>query len=103
MTVRNIVTDIRSGKNLDLRTNTFMAKAKLTVTLVVLALFVVVVLQNTDIVTVKVLAWELTLSRIILLTAPLLIGFALGFVVAKIGSAVKHTRQESSIRKEHTP
>jgi uncharacterized integral membrane protein len=66
-----------------------MAKAKLTVALVILALFLVVVVQNAGVVTVRAFLWEMTMSQIILLVVPLVIGFALGFIVAKIGSAAK--------------
>ena len=71
-----------------------MAQVKLAVVVALLTLFAVVVLQNTGVVTVKVLAWELSLSRIILLTLPLLFGFALGFVAAKIGSATKRIQKK---------
>ena len=70
-----------------------MAKAKLTAALVVLALFLVVVAQNTGVVTVRFLAWQMTVSQIILLVVPLCIGFVFGFVVAKIGSAAKRLQK----------
>ena len=51
--------------------------------LAVLLAFVLVV-QNTDVVSVRFLAWELTMSRIILLSGAILVGFVAGYLVAKL-------------------
>lgn len=51
--------------------------------IVVLLAFVLVV-QNTEVVTVRFLAWELAMSRIILLSGAMLVGFVAGFLIAKL-------------------
>jgi len=46
-------------------------------------LFAIVVLQNTEIVDIRVLFWKLSMSRIILLVFALVVGLAVGYVVAR--------------------
>ncbi len=53
------------------------------VTLVLLLGFILVV-QNTEVVTVRFLFWQLSMSRIILLSGSMLLGFVAGFLVAKL-------------------
>jgi len=47
--------------------------------LVLVLLFVVVVVQNTQIVRIQLFFWTLSMSRIILLCFALLVGFAVGY------------------------
>ena len=51
---------------------------------IVVLLFVIVLLQNTDVVTLRVLFWDVSMSQIILIPLVLVIGFVLGFVAAKL-------------------
>ena len=44
-------------------------------------LFVVIVLQNTQVVDIRILFWGLSMSRIILLLFSLIVGFVLGYSV----------------------
>lgn len=56
-------------------------------TIIVVALLVVslvVVIQNTEVVTLRFLFWELSISRIILIPFLMLVGFVLGYIVATI-------------------
>jgi uncharacterized integral membrane protein len=54
----------------------------------ILVLFLlIVILQNTDVVTLRVLFWQRQMSQVILLPLVLTIGFVLGFVVAKLTGA----------------
>ena len=46
-------------------------------------LFVIVVLQNTEIVDIRVLFWKLSMSRIILLVFALVVGLAVGYVLGR--------------------
>jgi len=46
-------------------------------------LFLVVLLQNTQVVNIRFLFWKLSMSRIILLPIVMLIGFVIGFFVGK--------------------
>jgi uncharacterized integral membrane protein len=50
-----------------------------------LLLFLVVVLQNTQIVPIQLFFWTLSMSRIILLCFALLVGFAVGYYMAGRG------------------
>jgi len=47
------------------------------------ALLLIVLLQNTQVVSVRFLFWKLSMSRIILLPLFMLIGFIIGFFVGK--------------------
>lgn len=53
------------------------------VILVLLILFFVVIVQNTEVVTVRLLFWDFTMSRIILLAASLGIGVIVGFLLGR--------------------
>lgn len=55
-------------------------KIGLLVALTTLAL--VVITQNTEVVSMRFLGWEFTLSRILLLGGALLLGFAAGYLTA---------------------
>ena len=51
--------------------------------IVVGVLILVVLLQNTQVVSVRFLFWKLSMSRIILLPLFMLVGFVVGFFVGK--------------------
>lgn len=53
------------------------------VILVLLILFFVIIVQNTEVVTVRLLFWDFTMSRIILLAASLGIGVIVGFLLGR--------------------
>lgn len=44
----------------------------------------VVVIQNTEVVTLRFLFWELSASRIILIPLIMLVGFVLGYIAATL-------------------
>ena len=48
---------------------------------VLVLLFVVIVLQNTQVVDIRIVFWSLSMSRIILLLFSLVVGFVLGHSV----------------------
>ena len=54
---------------------------------IVVLLFVIVLLQNTDVVTLRVLFWDVSMSQVILIPLVLTIGFAIGFGTAKFVGA----------------
>lgn len=64
-------------------------KPKTIIILVFIALLVVVLIQNTQIVTFRLLFWRVSVSEMILVPLVLLIGFVLGFLVAKKGPSHK--------------
>lgn len=53
------------------------------VILVFLLLFLVVVVQNTEVVSVRLLFWDLVMSRIILLGLSLAVGVVVGFLLGR--------------------
>ena len=57
-------------------------------------LFVIIVLQNTEIVYIRVLFWQLSMSRIILLLFSLVVGFVGGYYVRR---ARKYSGQDHAI------
>jgi uncharacterized integral membrane protein len=63
------------------------------VILVLVALFVIILVQNTQVVTLRLLFWKLGMSQIILVPLTMLIGFILGFIVAK-ATGSSHSPEE---------
>jgi len=49
------------------------------------ALLLIILLQNTQVVSMRFLFWKISMSRIILLPVVMFIGFIAGFLVAKKG------------------
>jgi uncharacterized integral membrane protein len=58
--------------------------AKTIAIIVVFILFLVFLFQNTSVVTLRLYFWEISMSQIILIPLVLLVGFAVGFAVAKL-------------------
>lgn len=61
-------------------------KPKTIVVLVLIGLFLIILVQNAQVVTLRLLFWEIGMSQIILLPLAIFIGFILGFIVAQITS-----------------
>ena len=59
-------------------------KPKLIAGFVVVILFLVFLLQNTQVVTLRLYFWSISMSQIILIPLTLFLGFVAGYVVAKI-------------------
>jgi uncharacterized integral membrane protein len=59
-------------------------KAKTIVILVLIALFIIILIQNAYVVTVRLLFWEIGVSQIILLALAMFIGVVIGFAAAKV-------------------
>ncbi|MGH7805418.1 MAG: LapA family protein [Candidatus Binatia bacterium] len=64
---------------------------KIWIPAIVVLLFVIVLLQNTAVVTLRVLFWDVSMSQVILIPLVLTIGFALGFAAAKLLGARRQT------------
>lgn len=58
--------------------------------LIIVILFLIVILQNTEVVTLQLFFWKISMSRIILLALTLLIGFGLGYAVVGIAASQKN-------------
>jgi uncharacterized integral membrane protein len=63
--------------------------AKIVVALIGIALYLVVLAQNTEMVSVKFLFWETAMSRIVLMTIMGIIGFIFGYVLARYSGRYK--------------
>ena len=59
-------------------------KPKTIVILVLVALFAIVLIQNTQVVTLRLLFWKVGMSQIILVPLTMVIGFILGYLVDKV-------------------
>lgn len=70
-------------------------KAKTIIITILSTLFIVVLLQNTQVVTFQILFWKIAMSRIIFFLSMFVIGFLLGFVVVKITSSKKSKKEAS--------
>ncbi|MFQ6108787.1 MAG: LapA family protein [Candidatus Aminicenantales bacterium] len=58
-------------------------KAKTIIILILIILFAIILLQNTQVVTLQLFFWKLTMSRIIVILLFTLIGFVIGFLVGR--------------------
>jgi len=61
-----------------------MKKLKNGIAVLVILLFLIIVVQNTQAITLKFLLWKITASRIILIPLLALMGFVIGYIVAKM-------------------
>ena len=59
-------------------------KPKVVAFIALALLIVIVIVQNSETVTLRFLFWQLSMSRILLLTFAVLSGFTLGVLVAKL-------------------
>lgn len=65
--------------------------------LALVLLFVIIILQNTQIVDIRVLFWQLSMSRIILLLFSLVVGFVVGYYVRR---GKQHSGEDHAIIKK---
>jgi uncharacterized integral membrane protein len=64
-------------------------KPKIIIILILIALFLVIVVQNTQVVEFQLLFWKFAMSRIIVISFMMLIGFVLGYLVARMEKDTK--------------
>ena len=70
-------------------------KAKSIVIIILAIIALILIVQNTEVVPVQLLLWRIWLSRIVLIVLMLAIGFAIGFVLAKL-TGKKSTKVEKT-------
>jgi len=58
-------------------------KLKTIILIVLVALFVVIAIQNTQAVTIQILFWKISISRIIFIPLLIVLGFVIGFLAAQ--------------------
>lgn len=59
-------------------------KFKTILILIIVFLVLIIFAQNTEVVSFKLIFWQIEMSRIILLPAILILGFIIGYITAKI-------------------
>jgi uncharacterized integral membrane protein len=57
-------------------------KPKTVIILILLILCLVILVQNTEVVTLQVFLWHITMSRILLIPILIVIGFVIGYLAA---------------------
>jgi len=71
--------------------------AKTIAIVVVAVLFLVFLFQNTDVVTLHLYFWKVSMSQIILIPIVLLVGFGCGFAVGKLTGRKKKPVQNQTV------
>jgi uncharacterized integral membrane protein len=64
-------------------TSSWWKNPRIVLPMILALLFVIVLFQNTDVVTLRVLFWELGMSQVILIPGVMAIGFVLGYLVGR--------------------
>ncbi|KPL19609.1 MAG: hypothetical protein AMJ92_02310 [candidate division Zixibacteria bacterium SM23_81] len=59
-------------------------KPKTVIIVLLLLLSLVILIQNTEVVTLRVLFWHVSMSRILLIPLLMIVGFAVGYLVAAL-------------------
>jgi len=75
-----------------------MKNPKVIVGLVVGVLFVIFLFQNMDDVALRLYFWQVSMPKIILVPLAVLVGFAAGFVVAKITGRPRKPKPEKDLK-----
>jgi uncharacterized integral membrane protein len=71
-------------------------RPKFIVVLVLIALFLIILIQNIQPVTLRLFFWKVGMSQIILIPLTMAIGFVIGFIVAKVTS--NETRKKKTLK-----
>jgi len=65
-------------------------RLKFIIMLALIALFLIILIQNTQVVTLRLFFWKVGMSQIILIPVTMAIGFVIGFIVARMtGNRIK--------------
>jgi len=59
-------------------------KPKTIIILILLIICLVILIQNTEVVTLQVFLWSITMSRILLIPLLIIIGFVIGYLAAAL-------------------
>jgi uncharacterized integral membrane protein len=60
-------------------------KLKSIILIILAVLAFVIIIQNTQVVTVQLFFWQLFMSRIVLMLVMMAIGVAIGYIIARVG------------------
>lgn len=59
-------------------------KSKTIIILILIALFMIILIQNTQVVEVQIFFWKIAMSRVIMIPLLLIMGFVIGYLVATV-------------------
>ena len=71
-----------------------MMRPKFIIVLVLIALFLIILIQNIQVVTLQLFFWKVGMSQIILIPLTMAIGFVVGFVVSKVTGKQRTRKRE---------
>jgi uncharacterized integral membrane protein len=83
-------------------------KIKSILALLIFILVAIIFAQNTEVVEFKIYFWKLQMSRIVLYPGILILGFVIGYIVAKVNrrrnfqNKVKKIQEQSFYTEDHT-
>jgi uncharacterized integral membrane protein len=60
-----------------------MNKFQLTIVITLVLIAFIIILQNTQVMTLRLFLWEVSMSRIIFIPLLMLIGFVIGFLIGR--------------------
>jgi uncharacterized integral membrane protein len=68
-------------------------KPKIIVSLVLAVLFLIILIQNTNVITLRLFFWKIGMSQIILIPLTMVIGLVIGYIVAKTTGETHKTKK----------
>ena len=71
-----------------------MMRPKFIIVLVLITLFLIILIQNIQPVTLQLFFWKVGMSQIILIPLTMAIGFVVGFVVSKVTGNQRKRKRE---------
>ena len=71
-----------------------MMRPKFIAVLILIALFLIILIQNIQPVTLQLFFWKVGMSQIILIPLTMAIGFVVGFVVSKVTGNQRKRKRE---------
>ena len=70
-----------------------MKNPKLITAIVLAVLFIIFLIQNTQVVTLRLYFWKISMSQIILIPLVLILGFIIGYIVCKLTGKHENRRE----------
>jgi uncharacterized integral membrane protein len=64
-------------------------KTKIILVLVLIIMAVIILIQNHQVITFRIFFWRISMSQVILLPLALVVGFLIGYLLAKLGKSNK--------------
>jgi len=74
-------------------------KPKIIIITMVILTLMILLLQNTQVVTVRLFFWQVSMSQIILISLTLLIGFVIGFIFTTVLSKRSKKKDKSQVER----